>query len=422
MKFYVVIDDEQQGPYTIDELANFGITPETEVWTEGMDDWGTAADVPQLDRLFEQRNDEPQAEDAINDTVFYVFLDEEQQGPFSIEELSDMGITPETEVWAEGMDDWTDAANVPQLKDILVDYGGEEKYYEEFDESETYSSSVEKNTFGNSSNKKLLFTTACILALLLILFLTNPSKQKHVEVVTQNIAKYFNGMVDNYTGAMGLGDAVGNMTKASINGISQGEISEHFSTSNFVVCSIGHIRDRNVSFGILGMVFCFDGWLDDIISGNIDRNESANIANDNNDISLPEDTVSAIDPVDAAAEALDAEALEAEAATIVEGYPSIYDQSTYHFTGTIAGSPVVMDIQNNEGQLTGSYFYQKNGPRNRLQLNGDMDFEGNITISEYNPSNGINSGYMEGYLNEAGDFSGTFTNSRGNSYSFHLHL
>ena len=360
MKFYVVIDDEQQGPYTIDELANFGITPETEVWTEGMDDWGTAADVPQLDRLFEQRNDEPQAEDAINDTVFYVFLDEEQQGPFSIEELSDMGITPETEVWAEGMDDWTDAANVPQLKDILVDYGGEEKYYEEFDESEDYSSSVEKNTFGNSSNKKLLFTTACILALLLILFLTNPSKQKHVEVVTQNIAKYFNGMVDNYTGAMGLGDAVGNMTKASINGISQGEISEHFSTSNFVVCSIGHIRDRNVSFGILGMVFCFDGWLDDIISGNIDRNESANIANDNNDISLPEDTVSAIDPVDAAAEALDA-----EAATIVEGYPSIYDQSTYHFTGTIAGSPVVMDIQNNEGQLTGSYFYQKNGPRNR---------------------------------------------------------
>ena len=57
-----------------------------------------------------------------------------------------------------------------------------------------------------------------------------------------------------------------------------------------------------------------------------------------------------------------------------------------------------------------------------MQLNGDMDFEGNITISEYNPSNGINSGYMEGYLNEAGDFSGTFTNSRGNSYSFHLHL
>jgi hypothetical protein len=41
-------------------------------------------------------------------------------GPFSIEELKGKGITGETMIWYEGMNGWTRAGEVPELKDIFI--------------------------------------------------------------------------------------------------------------------------------------------------------------------------------------------------------------------------------------------------------------------------------------------------------------
>ena len=51
-QYYIIRNDQQAGPYTLDELAAMGITPDTIVWTEGMTDWTPARQVSELNSLF----------------------------------------------------------------------------------------------------------------------------------------------------------------------------------------------------------------------------------------------------------------------------------------------------------------------------------------------------------------------------------
>jgi hypothetical protein len=50
---------------------------------------------------------------------YYIHKDGQQQGPYSINELKSIPIAPYTMVWHEGMDEWTKAKNVSDLKSIL---------------------------------------------------------------------------------------------------------------------------------------------------------------------------------------------------------------------------------------------------------------------------------------------------------------
>ncbi len=51
-QYYIIRNDQQAGPYTLEELAEMGITPDTIVWTEGMTDWTPARQVSELASLF----------------------------------------------------------------------------------------------------------------------------------------------------------------------------------------------------------------------------------------------------------------------------------------------------------------------------------------------------------------------------------
>ncbi len=55
MKYFAMLDDEQKGPFTLDELAAAGVTPQTYVWCKGMKDWEKAEDVADICRYFRQR-------------------------------------------------------------------------------------------------------------------------------------------------------------------------------------------------------------------------------------------------------------------------------------------------------------------------------------------------------------------------------
>ena len=55
MKYFAMLDGEQKGPYTLDELAGAGVTPQTYVWCKGMKDWEKAEDVADICRYFRQR-------------------------------------------------------------------------------------------------------------------------------------------------------------------------------------------------------------------------------------------------------------------------------------------------------------------------------------------------------------------------------
>jgi hypothetical protein len=50
---------------------------------------------------------------------FYLLVNNEKEGPYSLEELRQKGVTENSLVWREGYDAWTPAWSVPELREIL---------------------------------------------------------------------------------------------------------------------------------------------------------------------------------------------------------------------------------------------------------------------------------------------------------------
>lgn len=50
---------------------------------------------------------------------YYIVENNQQSGPFSYEQLASMGISASTEIWTEGMSNWTPAGDVPELQSII---------------------------------------------------------------------------------------------------------------------------------------------------------------------------------------------------------------------------------------------------------------------------------------------------------------
>ena len=55
MRYFAMIDGRRCGPYTLEQLPDAGVTPQTYVWCKGMDDWQQAADVADICRFYRQR-------------------------------------------------------------------------------------------------------------------------------------------------------------------------------------------------------------------------------------------------------------------------------------------------------------------------------------------------------------------------------
>jgi len=53
--YFAMIDGERRGPFTLDALHEAGVSPDTYVWTKGMEDWEQAGDVADICRYYRQR-------------------------------------------------------------------------------------------------------------------------------------------------------------------------------------------------------------------------------------------------------------------------------------------------------------------------------------------------------------------------------
>ena len=47
---------------------------------------------------------------------YYCYIDEQEVGPLSFDEIIQLGITPDTPVWYEGVTDWRPASSFPEFK------------------------------------------------------------------------------------------------------------------------------------------------------------------------------------------------------------------------------------------------------------------------------------------------------------------
>ena len=52
MNYWIIVNGQQKGPFTIEQLRWQKITPQTDVWGDGMPNWTKASQVPELQSLF----------------------------------------------------------------------------------------------------------------------------------------------------------------------------------------------------------------------------------------------------------------------------------------------------------------------------------------------------------------------------------
>lgn len=57
MRYYAFIDGSQQGPFSLDQLAEAGVRPSTYIWCKGMDDWHRADEVEEVRNHFRSHLD-----------------------------------------------------------------------------------------------------------------------------------------------------------------------------------------------------------------------------------------------------------------------------------------------------------------------------------------------------------------------------
>lgn len=218
---------------------------------------------------------------------FHLIVNGKQEGPFSVEELEQQGITPESEVWAPGMSDWKQAGDVPELTAVLQ--------RAEFEASQQAARAAERQaTTGQPyepvapprqepprvppytpvqepPKKKSGCTPWLIAALILaILFATMvftcPKPQDHKAAIQEVTKAWVDDKVDeNLDAITGVGGVFGeliNKALKELTGLGTDKvISNYLDVKNYLVCSVGRMKigdnEKMVSLGLFGHVFTF---------------------------------------------------------------------------------------------------------------------------------------------------------------------
>ena len=116
--YYIAVNGRREGPFTLEELRSRHLAGETLVWKTGMPTWSKAVDFPELrDSLSSPHNYASPPEEPHE--WFAMMEGNRQEGPKSIKELIDLGIDHSTPVWRNGMPDWAEARNVPEISVYL---------------------------------------------------------------------------------------------------------------------------------------------------------------------------------------------------------------------------------------------------------------------------------------------------------------
>ncbi len=209
----------------------------------------------------------------------YFIIDKngQQAGPFSLAQLIQQGITPDTLVWKQGMKDWTPAWQVEDLKGNIPPtyqpnaqttegqpYAGQQFTGQQPTGQQPYASQEPPR----KSNKlwwKILL--GVIVLILLVLTFTNPSEETHRKTVRTEVGEAIEkatATTDNNFFTQGI-RAVAKMMAGNFLDAAFDELFEYH---NYVLFSKGTVnlngKEHPVSFGILGKVYTMNS--DDMIN------------------------------------------------------------------------------------------------------------------------------------------------------------
>lgn len=219
---------------------------------------------------------------------FHLIRNGKQEGPFTVEELSQQGINPDSEVWAPGMSDWMQAGDVPELTAVLqrAEFEASQQAARMAENQPTMGQPYEPPVAPSQAPpqvpprypaqeepKKKSGCTPWLLAALILAILfatmvfTCPDRQKHEEAIQEVTKAWVGDKVDenmgNITGMGGVfGDLINKALKELTGFGTDKVISSYLDVTNYLVCSVGHMsignnEEKMVSLGLFGHVFTF---------------------------------------------------------------------------------------------------------------------------------------------------------------------
>ena len=220
---------------------------------------------------------------------FHLIVNGKQEGPFTIEELGQKGINPESEVWAPGMADWQQAGDVPELTAVLqrAEFEASQQAARMAESQATMGEPFEPSVpptpvppqvprYGGGvpeePKKKSGCTPWLIAALILaILFgtmvMTCPNRQDHESAIQEVTKAWVGDKVDDNLGEItGMGGMFGDLINKAIKELTgfgtDKVISKYLDVKNYVICSVGRMsigdnEEKMVSLGVFGHVFTF---------------------------------------------------------------------------------------------------------------------------------------------------------------------
>lgn len=122
--YYIELDEQQYGPYELEQVKEFGLFTDTLVLKEGDEDWKHAAEYPELaDWVVAKNTAVPQetvnTQSDIFNTNYYYRNGEQIYGPFSVYELGALDIESNTLLGINNYTDWQTAGSIENLMDAL---------------------------------------------------------------------------------------------------------------------------------------------------------------------------------------------------------------------------------------------------------------------------------------------------------------
>lgn len=210
---------------------------------------------------------------------YFIILNGSQTGPFEVNELYNKGITPETLVWTEGMENWTPAWQVGDLKSVINSsiVRSEPPKYEPdgpgSDKTPTpppYKGESKRRGCGTRTLLALLILAVIGVAMIF----TCPDKKAHQDVIRQE----FNSAMSEKMGeSKGIVQSVIQMGSKYVIGLAaESALNELLTVDNYFICSVGKLeyegREHVSSIGVLGHVFTVNK--DDIVRA-LDKMEQA---------------------------------------------------------------------------------------------------------------------------------------------------
>lgn len=222
----------------------------------------------------------------------YFIIDKngQQAGPFSIAQLIQQGITPETLVWKQGMEDWTPAWKVEELKNSIPPaYHAPEQNYQQPYQQPIYQQPVNQQPpkKGNKLVWKLL--AASIVVILLVFTFTNPSEEAHKNKVCTEVTTAIEKATET-TDNNFFTQGIRSFAKMMAGDFLNNALNELFEYHNYVLFSKGTVqfngKEHAVSFGILGKVYTMNS--DDMVKA-LEEDSHLNIMENNSSSSVPSD-------------------------------------------------------------------------------------------------------------------------------------